>query len=70
MEDKLTYAEAMHELEAIVNAIENSGIPVDELLDKVKRASELIGICKEKLFHTSSEVNKIIGKLNEDTSRD
>lgn len=66
MEDKITYADAMEELESIVNDIENSSIPVDDLLYKVKRASELIGICKEKLFHTSSEVNKIIESLKDD----
>lgn len=62
---KLTYKDAVEELEDIVNGIENEDIDVDELAKKVERASKLITICSDKLKKTEEEVDKIIEKLNE-----
>jgi exodeoxyribonuclease VII small subunit len=57
----MTYTEALNELNEISRAIENESIPVDELATKVKRASELIEICRTKLRTAEEEVKKIIG---------
>lgn len=54
------YEDAISELEEIVDKIENSDISVDELSDKVKRASELIKVCKSILHKTDAEVQKIL----------
>lgn len=71
MENKnnLTYAEAMKELEGIVGQIENEDIPVDELLKKVNRSSELIRFCQDKLTQTEQEVSKVLDKMKEDTGQ-
>jgi exodeoxyribonuclease VII small subunit len=58
MMEKLTYTEAKKELEAIVAAIESGELDVDALTEKVKRASELIAFCKEKLKKTDEEIAK------------
>lgn len=42
-----------------VSEIEQGDISVDELSVKVKRAAELIKICKSKLTSTEEDVNKI-----------
>jgi len=63
MENKLTYDEAFKELEAIKNEILNETISVDVLSEKVKRASELIAYCQEKLRATETEVNSIISNM-------
>jgi exodeoxyribonuclease VII small subunit len=47
----------------IVKEIESGDIGVDELSEKVKRASTLIAICKEKLFKTEDDVNQILKDL-------
>lgn len=60
MNENPTYSEAFEELQTIVTEIENGEISVDELSDKVKRATELIRICKEKLTTTEENVNKIL----------
>lgn len=65
MTKELTYAEAITELESIVAQIERDDIPVDELLEKVKRSSELIMFCKEKLTKTESEVHSVLQELQE-----
>lgn len=57
------YTEAFEELQQIVKDIEDGEINVDELSQKVKRASELIIICKNKLNSTEEDVNKILKEL-------
>jgi len=63
MEKKISYTEAIQELEAIVTEIEEGEITIDTLSEKVKRASELIKICKAKLTATEEDVSKILGDL-------
>ena len=60
MSDQLNYTQAFEELQRIVIEIENGKISVDELSEKVKRATELILICKAKLSSTEENVNKIL----------
>ncbi len=57
---KLTYTTAITELESIVQDIESGEIDVDVLAAKVKRASELIKYCKDRLRNTQKEVEKIL----------
>lgn len=59
------YSEAFDELQAIVSEIEKGEISVDELSDKVKRASKLIAVCKNKLANTEEDVNQILMELDE-----
>ncbi|MEE4176106.1 MAG: exodeoxyribonuclease VII small subunit [Bacteroides sp.] len=66
MTDKITYSQAIEELEAIVSEIENEDISVDELSEKVKRASHLIQICKDALHSTEEEVKRILEELNQE----
>ncbi len=63
MEKKINYSDAILELEKIVAEIEEGEISVDILSDKVKRAAELIRICKEKLTKTEEDVSKILEEL-------
>lgn len=63
MTDSPGYTEAFRELQEIVAEIEQGEISVDELSEKVKRASLLIGICKAKLARTEDDVNKILKDL-------
>jgi len=65
MEKKISYTEAISELESIVAEIEQGEITIDTLSEKVKRASELIRICKNKLTTTEEDVNKILGEIKE-----
>jgi exodeoxyribonuclease VII small subunit len=64
MMEKLTYTEAKKELEAIVAAIESGELDVDALTEKVKRESELIAFCKEKLKKTDEELQKILDEID------
>ncbi len=62
---KISYREAVEEIEDILSKIENEELDVDELSDQVKRVSSLIKICKEKLFKTQEEVEQILDEIDE-----
>ncbi|MCE3296832.1 MAG: xseB [Crocinitomicaceae bacterium] len=64
--EELNYQAAFEELQQLVQDIENGEISVDELSVKVKRAAELIQLCKRKLTSTEEDVNEILRELGED----
>jgi exodeoxyribonuclease VII small subunit len=63
MSDEIKYTDAFEELQQIVLEIEEGEITVDELAVKVKRAAQLIKICKNKLATTEEDVNEILKEL-------
>ncbi len=63
MELKMNYTSAFEELQQIVRDMEDGEITVDELSVKVKRATELIKFCKQKLTTTEEDVNQILKEL-------
>lgn len=64
MEDsKLSYKDAMAEIENIVSRLEDNQLDVDELSENVKRVSQLIAFCKSKLHETEEEVEKILNTI-------
>ena len=56
----LKYNEAVDELNNILDDLQSERIDVDEVSVKVKRAVELIKLCREKISKTESEVRKIV----------
>ncbi len=65
---EMRYTEAMEELEEIILQMEKSEISIDDLSIKVKRASELILFCREKLRTTELDVEGILKGLEESSS--
>ena len=63
-QEEITYTAAFEELKEIVDQLENDGITVDELTEKMKRATVLMKICRDKLTKTEEEVNKTIAELS------
>jgi exodeoxyribonuclease VII small subunit len=63
MNTEINYTTAFEELQQIVRDMEDGEITVDELSIKVKRATELIKICKKKLSSTEEDVNQILKEL-------
>lgn len=61
----ITYAEAMAEVEEILEQIENEELDVDDLAEKVKRVSVLLKICKDKLLKTNEQVEQILKEMEE-----
>jgi len=62
---KLTYNEALTELEAILATLENDAtLNMDAVSEKVKRAAALLEICKKQLHEIDTELEKIIGQID------
>jgi exodeoxyribonuclease VII small subunit len=61
---KLSFSEAVAEVEAIVARLENEQTDVDELSGEVQRAVELIAACRSRLERTDLEVRDLVAKLN------
>ena len=58
------YTNALKELEKIVDELEKGDVSVDILVAKVKRASELIRLCKTVLRETGEEVENVLGEMS------
>ena len=58
-----SYKEAVEKLRRIVAEIEQGNLDVDLLSDKVKEATRLIKLCKEKLYKADEEVKKVLEEL-------
>ena len=62
---KVSYNEAMVEIEEILEKIENEELDVDDLAEKVKRVSVLLKICKDKLQKTNEQVEQILKEMED-----
>jgi exodeoxyribonuclease VII small subunit len=58
--EKISYSEAVAEIEAILGQIEEGKLDVDELAEKVSRVTELLKICRDKLYRTEKQIGKIL----------
>ncbi len=58
--ESFSYKKALAEIEDIVTRIEKEEADIDELSELVRRASNLIKKCKEKLKNTGDELDKIL----------
>ena len=63
MTEEISYTEAHEELQEIVSEMENSEITIDELDTKIQRASQLLKICKDKLYKTEKNVQDILEEI-------
>ena len=53
-----SYSKAIEKLQKIVAEMEDGNLDVDVLSDKVKEATRLIALCKDKLFKVNEEVQQ------------
>ncbi|MCI1742585.1 MAG: exodeoxyribonuclease VII small subunit [Prevotella sp.] len=53
---------AVHQLEEIVNKMENDELDIDSLTVQLEKAKKLIKLCKEKLTKTDNEIHQILDK--------
>jgi len=56
----MTYEEAIRQLDDIVRQIETGEMGIDQLTAQLKRAQELITFCRDVLYKTDEEVQKIL----------
>ena len=60
--EEIKYEAAFAELQSIVTNMENDELDIDQLSKQLKRAQELIKLCKDKLTKTDEEIKKILAE--------
>ncbi len=61
---KLTYVDAIEEVEEIIDLIEEGELNVDDLSEKVKRVSYLLKFCNSMLKETQEDVENLLQEIN------
>jgi exodeoxyribonuclease VII small subunit len=59
----LSYNEAIAEIQEILQEVEIGEIELDQLSIKLKRASELLTFCKNKLKKTDEDIEKLLKEI-------
>ena len=62
--ESLGYAKAVTELEAILTELEADDVDVDRLAEQVRRAADLIELCRGRLENAQVEVTRIVADLD------
>ncbi|MCK5068416.1 MAG: exodeoxyribonuclease VII small subunit [Bacteroidales bacterium] len=60
--EKISYSDAVAEIEIILEKIEEGSLDVDALAEKVSRVTDLLKICRERLHLTEAQIDKILGE--------
>jgi exodeoxyribonuclease VII small subunit len=63
--DAIAYADAMAELEGILADIEQDDVDIDLLAEKVRRASDLVRLCRERIQGARMHVEQVVTELTE-----
>ena len=58
----MNYEEAVQQLESIVQRMENDELDIDELTTELKKAQQLIKMCKAKLTKADEDIKKILSQ--------
>ncbi len=59
----LSFGEAVTEVEEILSGLEDDNVDIDKLGEEVRRAVELIQVCRGKLEKTDAEVRQLVEGL-------
>ncbi len=65
-EKTLSFREAMDELEGILERIEGEEIDIDQLAEELRRAAQLLDLCRGKIRKAEVEVTQIVQSLEEE----
>ena len=57
---KITYEQAMTQLEALAAQMEKGELGIDELSQRLKEAQRLIKFCRQKLLNVEKEIHDIL----------
>ena len=61
--EEIGYGDALSELERILDEIEDDAVDVDVLATRVRRAAELLRVCRDRIASARVEVTQIVADL-------
>ena len=64
--DALGYTQALAELESILAELESGDVDIDVLAGRVRRAADLLELCRGRLEGAQIEVSRILAGLDDD----
>lgn len=64
--EKLTYTQAVNELEEIVKKMQSPDCSIDNLSQYTARSLQLLKVCKAKLTATDEELKKVLDEMSDD----
>ena len=62
--NEIGYAEAIEELESILESLEDDDVDVDVLAEHVQRASELIELCRERIGKAKLRIEEVVSTVD------
>lgn len=62
---EIGYADAMAELESILDDLEDDDLDVDVLASRVERASALITLCRDRIGAARVQVERVVASLDD-----
>lgn len=66
--DPIRYADALAELEAILDELDGDEVDVDVLGARVRRAAELLRLCRDRISAARFEVEQVVAELEAETA--
>lgn len=64
--DEIGYEAALAELEAILEDIEGTDVDVDVLAERVKRAAELVKVCRDRIAAAKLHVEQVVADVEDE----
>lgn len=65
--DAISYVDALAELEQILDELDSDEVDVDVLGTRVRRAAELLRLCRDRIAGARLEVEQVVAELEADT---
>ena len=62
-EPEIGYAEALAELEGILDELDGDEVDVDVLGSRVRRAAELLRLCRDRIASARFDVEQVVAEL-------
>ena len=63
--DGIRFGDAIEELEGILHRVEAEEIDIDDLAEELRKAAQLLEICRGKIRKAELEVTQIVQSLDE-----
>lgn len=64
--EELKFGQALEELEAILRRVESEEIDIDSLAEELRRAAQLLEVCRGKIRRAEVEVTQIVQRLEDE----